>query len=97
MDGDKLEELEAIRRRHEARKREFGVTENMIYVGSPAIENDFATLLALLDAARAELAGVREAADEAIKHADARGMLDWPIFRRLAAALQDTPTETGAE
>jgi hypothetical protein len=93
------EEVEAIRARHEARKREFGVTENMLYVGSPAIENDFATLLALLDAARAELAGVREAARPFLRpniepsvpdHADYGVYVMVGQIRRLAAALKDT-------
>lgn len=52
MDADKLDEVEAIRRRHEAWE------STTISVGSHA-HTDRATLLRLLDAARAELATVQ--------------------------------------
>jgi hypothetical protein len=63
-DADKLDEVEAIRRRHEAANAPNGnitaIQWRLTYGGDA--HTDRATLLRLLDAARAELAELREAA-----------------------------------
>jgi hypothetical protein len=89
MDGDKLDEVEAIRARHE----EFPAPTDPRGPLTPygwALD-DRATLLALLDAARAELAEVREAAARA-RH-DQELQETWDAAR--AALAKDAPDPLG--
>lgn len=89
-----MSDIEAIRERHE-----FQDIPRMPFYREEGIQahKDRATLLSLLTAAeaRAEAAEARvgeleEAAEKAIKHADRRGMGDWPIFKNLAHTLKGT-------
>ena len=98
-----LEELEAIRARHEAWDRASECND-----ATKQCHTDRATLLRLLDAARAELAEVREAAGPFVKLAKHHGYDKWDwldeasphvhggvpclAYYRLAAALKDLPT-----
>ena len=88
-DADKLDEVEAIRRRHEAANAPNGnitaIQWRLTYGGDA--HTDRATLLRLLDAARAELVGVREAAQK--YEEDTRIFFNRPASGdRLAAALK---------
>lgn len=99
-DPDMIDKLEEIRQRHVEEDYFLQRTNS-----NPPRKNawaaahrDRATLLSALTAsearvkaAEARVGDLEEAAEKAIKHADRRGMGDWPIFKNLARTLKGTP------